>query len=229
MGEPPAPWVPLPAVAELRGRVARVAGQAAQRARALARLRALPPRVAAFYARAERTARRSGDRFSLDSAARPGELGRLLRLSRGHLRVAELGTGTAWTAIALALAEPRRTVLSFDPIVRPERELYLRLCSPDARGRIRLEAVEGAAGAERSGQVDLLFVDSTHSREATLAEFAAWRPRLAPGAVVAFHDWRHPDYPGVTEAIEALGLEGEEHGPLFAWRAPGGSTRAASD
>ncbi len=189
-------------------------------ARALGRLRALPPRVAAFYARAQRTARRAGDSFSLDSAARPEELGELLRLARGRLRVAELGTGTAWTTVALALAEPRRTVVSFDPVARPERELYLGLAPPQALWRIRLEEVEGAAGAERSSPVDLLFVDSSHEREPTLAEFAAWRPRLAPGAIVAFHDWRHPDYPGVTEAIEQLCLEGKERGGLFVWRAP---------
>lgn len=137
--------------------------------------------------------------------------------------MAELGTGTAWTTVALALAEPRRTVLSFDPIARPERELYMGLAAPDVLWRIRLEKAEGAVGAGRSGPVDLLFVDSSHEREPTLAEFAAWRPKLAPGAVVAFHDWRHPDYPGVTEAIEELGLEGEEVGGLFVWRAPLGS------
>jgi predicted O-methyltransferase YrrM len=201
-------------------RVLETGRRAVRAARSLARLRALPPRVAAFYARAERRARAAGDRFSLDSAARPEELGQLLRLARGRLRVAELGTGTAWTTVALALAEPRRTVMSFDPVARPERELYLALASPDALWRIRLEGVEGAAGAERSGDVDLLFVDSSHEREPTLAEIAAWRPHLAPGAVVAFHDWRHPDYPGVTEAVEELGLEGEELGGLFVWTAP---------
>lgn len=70
-----------------------------QRARELARLRALPPRVARFYVRAERAARRCGDRFSIDSAARPGDLGEPLRLSRGRLRVGEEhGPLFAWRA-----------------------------------------------------------------------------------------------------------------------------------
>lgn len=208
-----------PRITAVSGAAARLR-TVARRGRALARLRALPPCVAFFYARAERTARAAGDRFSLDSAARPEELGQLLALARGRLRIAELGTGTAWTTVALALAEPRRTIVSFDPVARPERELYLGLASPEALWRIRLEQADGASGAERAGEVDLVFVDSSHEREPTLTEFEAWRPKLAPGAVVAFHDWRHPDYPGVTEAIEQMGLEGEEHGGLFVWRAP---------
>lgn len=197
-------------------------GRTARRIRALARLRWLPPRVGLFYARAERTARQAGDSFSVDSAARPAELGDLLELARGRLRVAELGTGTAWTTIALALAEPRRTVVSFDPIERPERELYLGLVGPDVLWRVRLEGVEGAAGADRAGTVDLLFIDSSHEREPTLAELSAWRPKLAPGALVVFHDYEHPEYPGVTEAIRELGLEGDARGGVFVWRAPGG-------
>ena len=45
-----------------------------------------------------------------------------------------------------------------------------------------------------------------------------WRPALAPDAIVAFHDYDHPDFPGVREAIEELGLDGEARGGLFVWR-----------
>jgi hypothetical protein len=68
----------------------------------------------------------------------------------------------------------------------------------------------------------MLFIDSTHEREGTLEEFRAWEPRLEPGAVVAFHDYAHADFPGVAEAVFELGLrgEGEVRGGLFVWRAP---------
>lgn len=190
-------------------------------ARVLWSLRPLPARVAIFYARAVWTARSADDRFSLDSAARPHELATLLELASGRSRVAELGTGTAWSTIALALAEPTRHVVSFDPVTRGEREHYLSLLRPGERERIRLEQRSGEVAAAGESDIDFLFVDSSHEREPTLAEFAAWRPRLAPGAIIAFHDYRHPGYPGVTEAIEELGLEGEAHGNVFAWRAPG--------
>jgi hypothetical protein len=71
----------------------------------------------------------------------------------------------------------------------------------------------------------MLFIDSTHEREGTLTEFRAWRERLAPGAVVAFHDYGHPEFPGVAQAVAELGLDGEVHGGLFVWFSPPGPVR----
>ena len=84
------------------------------------------------------------------------------------------------------------------------------------RRRIRFEPLEGAAGAQsHPGGVELLFVDSTHERDATLAELRAWEPCLAPGGVVALHDYGHPDFPGVAEAVRALGRVGKLTGGLY--------------
>jgi len=52
------------------------------------------------------------------------------------------------------------------------------------------------------------------------AEFRAWEPRLAPGALVALHDYGNPAYPGVAEAVDELGLSGREHAGLWLWEAP---------
>jgi predicted O-methyltransferase YrrM len=189
--------------------------------RLLLSLRALPWRVARFYLRARRHAARSGDRFSLASAARPDELAELLALARGRDVVVELGTGTAWSAIVLALDDRRRTVVSYDPTVRSERAAYLKLARPDARERIELRAEPDARGPHVGDPPpQLLFIDSEHEREPVLAAFAAWRDALAPGAVVVFHDYQHPSYPGVREAVRELGLSGSERGGLFVWTAP---------
>lgn len=190
------------------------------RARALAGLLRLPPRVAVFYGRCLALARRLEHGWALDAATPPGDLAALLRLARGRRRIAELGTGPAWTTIALALTEPHARVTSFDPVAHEHRAEYLALVDPSVRGRIEFVEAAGADGAAGADPVDLLFIDSTHEREPTLAEFRAWRPRLTPGAVVAFHDYRHPQFPGVEQAVAELGLEGEVRGGMFVWRAP---------
>jgi predicted O-methyltransferase YrrM len=191
-----------------------------KRLRLLLSLRALPPSIARFYWRAWSVALRDDDRFSLMSAARPAELAQLLALARGRRRVVELGTGTAWSALALALADRMRTIVSYDPTVRVERERYLALVDADTRARIELR-VEPDSGGPRGGDepVELLFIDSEHEREPVLAAFAAWRDALAPGAVVVFHDYSHRDYPGVRVAVQELGLSGEVLGGVFVWRA----------
>jgi predicted O-methyltransferase YrrM len=189
--------------------------------RLLLALHVLPRRVARFYWRAWREALRDDDRFSLASAARPAELAQLLSLARGRRVVVELGTGTAWSAIALALDDRARRIVSYDPSVRVERDAYLALAGSDARTRIELRAAPDSAGPhDDDAPVELLFIDSEHEREPVLAAFAAWRGALAPGAIVVFHDYAHPRYPGVREAVGELGLSGEEVGGVFVWRAP---------
>ena len=201
------------------------AARAVRAARRAAALRGLPPRVALFHARAHRLATRTQDVFSLQSAARPSELRELLTLAGDHDAVVELGTGTAWTAIALALADPARRVLSYDPVVRPERDRYLALAGPAVRGRITLLAEPGEQAAPAPGSVGFVFVDSAHDRTSTVATVAAWRAALRPGGVMAFHDYDHPDWPGVREAVEELELEGEVTAGLFVWRPPVAATR----
>lgn len=184
-------------------------------------LRVLPARVARFWWRARRHARRAEDRFSLDSAARPAELAELLARARDRTSVVELGTGTAWSAIALALDDGARRVVSYDPCVRPEREAYLDLAGLGVRGRIDLRDEPDTIGPRPADpRVQLLFIDSSHERDAVVTAFRAWRGALAPDGVVVFHDHGHPDYPGVHEAVAELALSGQERGGLFVWQAP---------
>jgi predicted O-methyltransferase YrrM len=163
-------------------------------------------------------AARLGDEWALQSSTRPADVAELLRLARGRRRAVELGTATGWTSGALLLAEPQRRLTSFDPIAREHRDAYLRLLPRSARER--LELVRAPGHEARGDGVELLFVDSSHDREATVAEVTAWRPRLAPGALVVLHDYANPAYPGVAQAVAELGLAGREHAGLWLWEAP---------
>jgi predicted O-methyltransferase YrrM len=181
----------------------------------------LPPRVAWFFFRARRLAARTGDDWSLSSATHPESLAVLLRLARGRRHVVEIGTGTAWTTLALALADRRRVVRSYDPIARPERDRYLELAGPDAGARVELVDEPGERiSREPDWRPELVFIDGSHERDMTVATFELWRALLAPGGIVAFHDRHNPLYPGVDEAIAQLGLDGEDRGDIFVWRAP---------
>ena len=186
----------------------------------LVHLVGLPLAVAAFQARAVLLAARSGDAFALQAASQPSDVRGLLRLAAGRRSVVELGTATGWTTASLVLADPQRTVASYDPVVQPGRARYAALVRPEARGRMTFVDETGEAGAARwkGPPVDLLFIDSTHMRDDTLAEFRAWRPHLAPGALVVFHDFGNPAFPGVAEAVEELRLPGEVAGGSYVAR-----------
>lgn len=181
-------------------------------------VRALPPRTALFLIRARLRALRTGDSFSIDASARPEKLAAVLRHAEGRREVVELGTGTGWATIALALVDPARRITTYDPFDR-DRERYLALAPARVREQIIFRAEPGEVGPEPGAPpAELLFIDSSHLREPTVAEFRAWAPHLAPEAVVIFDDYGHPAWPGVQEAVEELGLAGEVHADLFVHR-----------
>jgi predicted O-methyltransferase YrrM len=186
----------------------------------LRHLAGLPPSVAWFQARAVVSAARSRDTFALQAASRPADVRALLQLARDRRTVVELGTATGWTTASLALADSARTVTSYDPVVTPGRDRYAALVPREARARMTFVQDTGEAGATRwdGPPVDLLFIDSTHTREDTLAEFRAWGPHLGPGAVVVFHDFGNPAFPGVAEAVGELDLPGEVVGGSYVAR-----------
>jgi hypothetical protein len=188
-------------------------------ARFLAELRRLPPRVALFQWRAWRLALRIEDEFARVSATRPSNLALLLDVARGRGRVVELGTANAWTAISLALADRSRAVVTYDPIERPERDRYLQLVSPATRRQVTFVRAPGDEGPRDAQAVDLLYIDSTHERQATVREVHAWRAVLAARALIVFDDFAHPEYPGVREAVRDLGLQGDARGGFFVHRA----------
>ena len=178
--------------------------------RAVYALRVLPRPVASFCWRARRHARRCDDRFSLDSAARPAELAELLMLARGRTDVVELGTGTAWSTIALALDDDARTVISYDPCVRPAREAYLDLAGAPVRARVQLRAQPDSDGPRPGDRhVQLLFIDSAHEYEPVLAAFASQARRADRRRARRLPRSRPPRViPGVRAAVTELALDG---------------------
>ncbi len=200
----------------VKGRLRALASVARIELRECRAFRHLPPRVSWFLVRARLRARRTGDLFAITSSLAPADLARLLRLAGDRTEIAELGTAHGWTAAALALALEDRHVVTFDPVERPERERYLALLDDRARARIEYVAAAGATGPR---PVQLLYIDSSHEREETLAEVRAWRPLMPPGSLIVFDDYENPAYPGVTEAVAELGLAGERvGGRLFTHR-----------
>jgi hypothetical protein len=193
-----------------------------------AQVRGLPPRVARFQLRALRLARKLGDDFAWRSATRPADVRELIRLAAGRRRVAELGTATGWTAASLVLADPLRTVVTFDPVVQEHRDEYLALLDDADRARIQMLALPGVEGpGYLEHKPEFLFIDSTHERAGTVAEVRAWQPHLTGDALIVLHDYDNPAFPGVAEAVADLGVEGDVRGGCFVTRVgpPRGAAR----
>jgi SAM-dependent methyltransferase len=54
------------------------------------------------------------------------------------------------------------------------------------------------------GDFDMIFIDAMHTYEDVLADIRRWWPRVRPGGVLAGHDYRHSDFPGVEQAFDEV-------------------------
>jgi predicted O-methyltransferase YrrM len=65
------------------------------------------------------------------------------------------------------------------------------------------DSTDPAVIASQPGEIDVLFIDSGHEYDLTVAEMNAYMPRLAPGGTALFHDTRltYDDW-GVKRALD---------------------------
>jgi predicted O-methyltransferase YrrM len=103
--------------------------------------------------------------------------------------------------------------------VIPYRVPYLAMLDVATRRRLHLVERDGVDPGEIA-PVDLVFIDASHERDDTIKTFLAWEPIVVEGGVIAFHDYADKAWPGVSEAIEQLGLRGKAYGHLFVWTKP---------
>lgn len=62
--------------------------------------------------------------------------------------------------------------------------------------------MDDAVRAALPAEVDVLFIDTSHEYDATMAELAAYMPRVAPGGTALFHDTNLLKWPGYEPPTE---------------------------
>ncbi len=92
-------------------------------------------------------------------------------------------------------------------------EGFMQSHTPDEYAHAELwrqTSVSAAAACARNGvRPWMVFVDGDHRYEAVKADIEAWRPLVAPGGILAGHDW--PNYETVRRAVvDTLGADGFE-------------------
>lgn len=126
----------------------------------------------------------------------PDELAALLRHAAGAHQAVEIGVYHGATTARL------RTVLAADAVLtaidpHPPGRLGVSFERAVARREVRrargaevrfARALSNAVASAWTTPVDFLFVDGDHTWEGVSADWAGWRPWLALGARVAFHD-----------------------------------------
>lgn len=144
----------------------------------------------------------------INTSITPAETAELQRLAKGK-RCLEVGAAYGYSAVTMALGGAR-WVTSVDPHQwLPSYQPFLANVAAYGVGdhidAVVLSSFEVMPDLTAQGHTfDLVFVDGDHA-EATVAHDAEWgRKLLAPGGVLACHDWDEVTCPGVRAALERL-------------------------
>lgn len=153
----------------------------------------------------------------------PDTLGIGLQLPHGRLTVPDcevlikygrgvtVDLGTYKGRSAILLAQHADNVFTFDRYGSGEPEHSLKATRNNIRQypTIQAAAMDSRQAAESFADqsVDVLFIDTDHNHKSVLADYVAWKDKLAPGARVLFHDYCLV-WPEVVTAVNEL-LAGE--------------------
>jgi hypothetical protein len=123
-------------------------------------------------------------------------LGALLKYH--HRRTVAYGVDT-FDGGPAATPEMRVVVARYGGSLYSEALAGLALLKLDDVVRLIVAESTEAAKQFEDAALGMVFIDSSHTYEGTAAEIRAWRPKLAPGGILAGHDI---DYPAVRRAVD---------------------------
>lgn len=128
--------------------------------------------------------------------------------------IVEIGSfaGRSTTCLVLGARRGNRPqVISIDPHLGPygahdadiERLLQENLQKVSDSGAVRTQHTTSAEAARDWGgpPVGLLLIDADHALKSVMTDYTSWKPHLAEGAIVAFHD---SELPGPNAALREI-------------------------
>lgn len=120
----------------------------------------------------------------------------------------ELGTCGGGCSRTVAMMSPKTKVISIDVT---KHENVKQMESIPNFTFLLGDSVELASKVGAENKVDLLFIDTVHTYERTMAEFKAWKPYMTPGGIMCFDDLHRPgmrklwdDLPGTKTGFDDL-------------------------
>jgi hypothetical protein len=57
------------------------------------------------------------------------------------------------------------------------------------------------ASSDIKDELDFVFIDALHTDEGVYADLTYWFPKVRKGGMISGHDYNHPNFPGVSDAV----------------------------
>ena len=142
----------------------------------------------------------------------PEEGKALAELARGN-RVLEIGSYCGRSTVCMARTAEHVTACDYfdgrgTPKPQDTREIFDQIIARHGLTS-KVEACDPDA-VYPLPQYDFAFIDGAHDRESVAADIERCLQVLAPGGLIAFHDYKRQTEPGVTLAVDAFVADGAE-------------------
>lgn len=121
-----------------------------------------------------------------------------------------VGAGHGTSSLAMAEACPEAMIYSVD------NNLWFMECerkSFNEAGRKQPHQIHANShdpDLEFEYEADFIFIDADHREEEVRADILKWFQYICNDGIMAFHDYDHPNYPGVKIAVDELMADQEE-------------------
>lgn len=123
--------------------------------------------------------------------------------------IVNIGACFGTSAMALLEDRPDAFVFSVDVWVCPKERAHLNQSDCDHKRVVRVLGDSAEIGIHWPYFVDMVFVDGGHEYEQVLADIAAWLPKIQPGGIIAFHDYKLGPCAEVGPAVDE-GMKGHD-------------------
>lgn len=107
-------------------------------------------------------------------------------------RILEVGCSWGSGSLNLALACPAARIVTYD--INPDAGDFIRKAPADIRDRVEIRIANfptDAARLEADPLYDFIFIDGNHTAPCVRADTELALRRLAPGGIIAWHDYHH--------------------------------------
>lgn len=123
--------------------------------------------------------------------------------------IINIGAGAGTSAVAMLEERPDAFIFSVDKKESPLEWLNLRKCKIPITRCIRILGKSWDVGQDFPFQVNMVFVDGAHGDKAVEKDISAWMSCVVRGGIMAFHDYKHKNVPGLTKIVDSF-MNGNE-------------------
>ncbi len=120
-----------------------------------------------------------------------------------------VGAGHGTSSLAMAEACPQAEIYTIDGdtwFLKCERDTFMMA---GIKPPHQIHTNSHAPDLIFEHESDLIFIDADHREEELRADILKWLQYIRNDGIMAFHDYDHPNYPGVKIAVDEL-MDGQE-------------------